>query len=537
MPDRKPRKKMFSVIVSILFMTLLGGCAGGRQTIEYPNSDIQKWEKLAKTSMGHSPSSIEKNISVPNSSVDIKRENAEILGKPLPTQKVSLKMRDADVKSILRALAVSTGVNLLVPDDVKGITSIDFTEVPWDQAFLSLLKSYGLTYVWQGDILRVLTLEDMEQTLKAEDVEKKMESESPLDTVVVPVNYADAKGLKENLEKLLEDKGAKSARGSVLVDTYSNSLIIHATADETKKMLSVIKMVDRPTGQILIRANIVETTKDEARNLGIQWGGVKELVNGNKNLWITPGGSASTTPLTGSGSGSGAITPSFTPTSGGVGVSQQGFGVNFPVPQSTILNNGIGSLGLLYGSLTGNILDAQLQALQTEGKVNIVSSPSITTLDNQKAFTESGTRVPYVTNSFAGASTTPTVNFVDAVLRLEITPHVIDGNSLKMSVVIKKDDVDTSRSVQGNPFILQKQTETTLIAKNGETIVISGLTSENISSTVNGIPWLKDIPVLGWLFKGENKDNTMNQVLIFITPYILPREAPVSTASAPLRGK
>ncbi|MDA8085125.1 MAG: type IV pilus secretin PilQ, partial [Nitrospiraceae bacterium] len=548
MPRREPRTPLPLLFIFVFFIMLASGCAGNRQAAKAPFPGFEKWEKLARTSKGFSPSPVENNAlvesntSIANSTNGTKNGTAGLQLRPLPTQKVSLKMRDADVKSILRALAVSTGVNLLVPDDVKGTTSIDFTEVPWNQAFLSLLKSYGLSYVWQGDILRVLTLEDMEQSLKAEAVQRKLEAESPLTTVVVPINYADAKGLQNNLQKLLQDEGSKSVRGSVLVDNYSNSLIIHATPDDAKKMLSVIKSIDRPTGQILIRANIVETTREEARDLGIQWGGILMTnANGNNKIWVTPGGSAGNVLSSGSSgsgtstSGGGTVTPSFTPTSGATGISQQGYGVNFPVPQSTILNNGIGSLGFLYGSLTGNILDAQLQALQTEGKVNIISSPSITTLDNQKAFTQSGTRVPYVTYTFSGSSTTPTVNFVDAALKLEITPHIINGGNLKMSVVINKDDVDTSREVQGNPFILQKQTETTLIVKNGETVVISGLTSQNLSSNVNGVPFLKDIPFLGWLFKGEHKDNTMNQVLIFITPYILPREAPVAAQAATLK--
>ena len=548
MPRREPRTPLPLLFIFVFFIMLASGCAGNRQAAKAPFPGFEKWEKLARTSKGFSPSPVENNAlvesntSIANSTNGTKNGTAGLQLRPLPTQKVSLKMRDADVKSILRALAVSTGVNLLVPDDVKGTTSIDFTEVPWNQAFLSLLKSYGLSYVWQGDILRVLTLEDMEQSLKAEAVQRKLEAESPLTTVVVPINYADAKGLQNNLQKLLQDEGSKSVRGSVLVDNYSNSLIIHATPDDAKKMLSVIKSIDRPTGQILIRANIVETTREEARDLGIQWGGILMTnANGNNKIWVTPGGSAGNVLSSGSSgsgtstSGGGTVTPSFTPTSGATGISQQGYGVNFPVPQSTILNNGIGSLGFLYGSLTGNILDAQLQALQTEGKVNIISSPSITTLDNQKAFTQSGTRVPYVTYTFSGSSTTPTVNFVDAALKLEITPHIINGGNLKMSVVINKDDVDTSREVQGNPFILQKQTETTLIVKNGETVVISGLTSQNLSSNVNGVPFLKDIPFLGWLFKGEHKDNTMNQVLIFITPYILPREAQVAAQAATLK--
>ncbi len=530
-----------SLLIISIFFTALAGCAGGNRAVKPSFREMEHWEKLAKISRGYSPSPIESNISINNSvSGGVNRQGSAVRIKPLPTQKISLQLHNADVKAILRAMALSRDVNLLVPDDINGTASIDFNEVPWDQAFLSLLKSYGLAYAWQGDVLRVLSLKDMQQDLAAEALKMKLEAASPLATIVVPVHYADAKALGSNLRKLLEAGETKTTktRSSVLVDDYSNSLIIQAAPDEAGEMLSVIRKIDRPAEQVLIRANIVETTLEEARALGIQWGGIMQTnANGNNKVWITPGGSAGTltTGSSGSSSGGGTITPSYTPASGATGISQQGFGVNFPVSPATILSKGVGSLGLLYGSLSGNILDMQLQALQTEGKINIISSPSITTLDNQQAFTESGTRVPYVTYTFSGSSTTPTVNFVNAVLKLEITPHIIGGTNLKMTIDVMKDDVDTSREVQGNPFILSKQTQTTLIVRNGETIVISGLTSQNITSSESGVPVLRDIPVLGWLFKGESRDNQMNQVLIFITPYILPRMTASSAAQPEMK--
>ena len=535
-PDRKRPGLLFppAILVLLLLAALcLAGCASGKMGL--PPAGFTHWKTLAKKSEGNSPPAVERHVSMPRvgnaGAATPATPSPATFVRPLPTQKVSLKMRNADVRSILRAMALSASVNLLVTDNLKATTSIDFRDVPWDQAFTSLLKSYDLSYVWQGDILRVLTLDDMEQALKAESIERKLEAESPLSTVVVPVTYADAKSLGGELQKLLQGQGKKGAsRESVLVNTYSNSLIIHASPDDVRKMLAVIRKVDKPAEQILIRANIVETTQEVARSLGIQWGGVM-MTNGfgNNKIWLTPGGSTGV--LSSTAATAGPVpggTTTYNPTSGAAGIGQQGFGVNFPVPQDLTQQQGVGSLGLLYGSLTGDILDMQLQALQTENKAKIVSTPSITTLDNEKAFIESGTRVPYVTYTFAGSSTTPTVNFVNALLKLEITPHVIDRGYLKMSIDVTKDDVDTSHTVQGNPFILKKQTQTTLMVKNGETIVIAGLTSQSITHSQNGVPLLKDIPLLGWLFKGENRDNSLDQVLIFITPYVLPREAAVS---------
>jgi type IV pilus assembly protein PilQ len=122
-----------------------------------------------------------------------------------------------------------------------------------------------------------------------------------------------------------------------------------------------------------------------------------------------------------------------------------------------------------------------------------------------------------------------TVKFEDVVLRLEITPHVIDGQNLLMKILVKKDEVHPTKNVDGNPFIIKKQTETTFIIRDGETIVISGLTKQSGTDAVSGVPGLKDIPGLGWLFKGEGKNETMEEVLIFITPKILPVLSRVET--------
>ncbi|HIW77724.1 MAG TPA: type II and III secretion system protein, partial [Candidatus Bilophila faecipullorum] len=148
-----------------------------------------------------------------------------------------------------------------------------------------------------------------------------------------------------------------------------------------------------------------------------------------------------------------------------------------------------------------------------------LSSPSITTLDNKMAYTENGEKVPYVSTSNMGDRE---VKFEDAVLRLEMTPNVIDGDNLKLKVLVKKDEVDTSRTVEGNPFIIKKQTETTLIMRNGETVVISGLTKEKGTDINAGVPGLKDIPGGKYVFGHDSKGKTMEEVLIFITPEILP---------------
>jgi len=273
-------------------------------------------------------------------------------------------------------------------------------------------------------------------------------------------------------------------------------------------MIPVIEKLDKSTPQILIKANIVETSKSVARDLGIKWGGYRSGTLGGSDLIVTGGKGVPT---------------------GGIG--SKGFGVDFPAGSAgaAILDAAtgpLGTLGLMFGIIGGNLLELELQALQKDSKINIVSSPSITTLDNQKAFTENGRKVPFVTmqpSTTPGTPPTQTVTFQDAVMRLEITPHVIDGKNLKMKILVSKDELDFSQAANmyGNPIIVKKHTETTLIVKDGETIVISGLTKETTDSGTAGWPWLKDVPVLGWAFKADSRSQDMEEVLIFITPHIL----------------
>jgi type IV pilus assembly protein PilQ len=516
----------------LLSAALLIGCAGQKTAQKDPFFD--KWTTMSDTAAGHSPAPREKSSTMTRELLKATGETGEGLTvipiKELPTQPISLTFRQANIQTILRSLARIVGKNILVKSDIKGEMTIDFREVPWNQAFNSILRTQGLTYTWEGDILRVLTFEDLELDLKRKTQEMGIKWVEPLLTVVVPIDYAKPKDLKENLETFLTRSKEDKPRGSIRVDEHSNSLIISAIKDDLARMMPIIEKIDKPTPQIQIKANIVETSKDTARNLGIQWGGMYGRQVGNNSLYITPGGTTGSTTPPGS-----ALSGGYTPTTGAKGISGQGFGVNFPVA-ATAMTGGAASLGLVFGSIGGNLLDLQLTALQNDRKLNILSSPSITTLDNQKAFTENGQRVPYSTLDTTVNPPIRTVKFEDVVLRLEITPHVIDGQNLLMKILVKKDEVDSLNNVDGNPFIIKKQTETTLIVRDGETIVISGLTKQLGTRSVSGVPGLKDIPVLGWLFKGEDKSDEMEEVLIFITPRILPTLSMVETkdgATAP----
>jgi len=497
-------KNIVMLGLGLFVLIFFFGCAEGLKS-EKKDPSLDKWTTLAENSQGHSPSAEPKKIN--KSALTAKQAPSTLLVGPemkkLPAGRINLTMRQAELKAVLRAMAKSVNLNILVKNELKNEISVDFRGVPWDKAFTGLLRTYGLSYIWEGDIIRVLTIDDVEQDLKRKVQLRDIQWVDPLlEPVVISVDYADPKKLGETIQDFLTKDKEGKPRGSVKVDEHSNSLVISATRDDLTRILPIIEKLDKPTPQILIKANIVETTKGVARDLGIMWGGYNKGSNlsGNNDLIVT-GGSVS--PLVSLG-------------------DQGGLGVNFPSPN--ISSTAAASLGLLFGKADGNFLEVQLQALQNDNKLNILSSPSITTLDNQKAYTENGERVPFVTLSgtTTGSAATQTTTFVDVVLRLEITPHVIDGKNLKMTILVKKDEVDTSRKDSlGDPYIIKKQTETVLIVKDGETIVISGLTKQTKSHSGNGVPWLKDIPILGWAFKSDSKSDSMEEVLIFITPHIL----------------
>jgi type IV pilus assembly protein PilQ len=510
-----------------LFITIQ---ACGTKKAAEKDQFFEEWRVMAEQSKGHSPEAAPEKEDISESllAAEILEQEAQGVSqeapKSFPTMPVTLRMTKSNIVAVLRALARAADQNLAISSSVQGEINIDVKETPWDQVFNGILRTNGLAYTWEGDIIRVMTLTDMEHDLSMDAIKEKRKAQEmtvkrvePLLTSVINIDYGDAKKLQENLKEFLTKDEQGKPRGSVLVDEHTNSIIIQAIRDDIVKMIPLIERLDRPTPQILIKANIVETTKDIARDLGVQWGGLYSTTSGNDNLYLTPGGT------NGSSRPGGPEAGNYDPVSGVSGISGQGLAVNFPVAEDAIISGGgIASMGLLFGKIGSNILELQLSALQAEGKLNILSSPSITTLDNQTAFTENGERVPYVHEDKEGNRL---VSFEDAVLRLEITPHVIEGENLKIRIKINKDEVDTSRTVEGNPLIIKKQTETSLIAHNGETIVISGLSRQRSAGGESGVPGLKDVPVLGHLFKGRSNSERMEEVIIFITPEILSRRS------------
>ncbi len=519
--NRKPTA-LLGLLAALLAVFALG-CSSKKQPEPSSVEDAaDTWKAMEKQSQGHSPRG-HFSLAEPPLVIDKPDPDPGRKAPPpsLPTTRISLRMHNADIMAVLQALSRAAGRSIVLSSGVSGTVNVNIVERPWDEVFTGILASANLTHGFDGETIRVMSQADLtanielEQARKTASIQRTMNyKEEPLTTSVAKVRFADAKLIKPTLEKTLaKDKDGKPV-GNVEVDELTNSLIIQSVAGDIQKVTRLLTKLDAPRAQIKLKAHIVETTKETARDLGVLWGGnYSGRVRSGNSLGFT-GGSALTSTTTTGGSTS-------TTSTAVLGTGTQGpLGVNLPA--SAVISGGTGmALDMTFGKVGGNILEAQLQALATEDKLNIISSPSISTMDNQKAYTEAGERVPYQSVTGTGTDATYTVNFQDAVLRLEITPHIIDEEFIKLTILVQKDEVDTSRAVSGNPYIVKKKTETTLIARNGETVVISGLSKLRKQLNEAGIPGVMDVPGLGWIAKSQAKNDLKDEFMIFITPTVL----------------
>jgi type IV pilus assembly protein PilQ len=476
-------------------LLLVCGCSQYKQA-EATDPFMDKWKAKAQESKSYPPTASQDLTKDPVAKpAGIKPEPEK--ERPLPTKRISMSMSNVDVSVLLRALARAADVNIILNNKVTGRANINISQAPWDQVFLGILRTHNLTYAWQGDIVRIMTAEDLEEELRKEVRRRELLIAEPTVSRIVPVKFAAADKLQENMKNFLSvDKTGKPV-GSILVDQHTNALIINAVPRDLNTILSVLEKLDRPTPQVHIEAFIVEATKDVARDLGIQWGGAYQLSGGDKRGFVT-------------GRDNNGLS--------------QGIGTPVTPGLGNVVNNALDaaaatSFGFLYQNVGKALLSVQLTALQDEGKINILSTPSITTLDNQMALIESGKDVPYQSVSDGEVN----IQYKKAVLSLKVTPHVIDNQTLKLAVVVKKDEVDFSQAarVLGNPTIITKNAETNVIQADGQTLVIGGLNKDTSTESRSGTPSLMDVPGLGWLFKTDGQSSQKEALLIFITPTIL----------------
>jgi type IV pilus assembly protein PilQ len=417
-------------------------------------------------------------------------------------KKISLDFKDADIQNVLRLIAEVSQKNIVLSEAVKGKVTIRLLNVPWDMALDVILKTYALDKEELGpNILRIAPYtqlkKEREEALKAEEALERVEA---LQTRVVPVNYAKA----GDLENLLAKLKSKRPDATILVDSRTNALIIKDLAQNIQDMTNLISQLDTQTPQVLIEAKIVELDVDFERELGIQWGTLYRAG-----------------PATGNPTG---LNFPHTASVGGVVDNISGEVVNGianPVVNlpAAVDDTAGGALGFSLASITNSFqLDAQLSALEKRNHARILSSPRVATLNNQEAKINQGQEVPYQTTSDEGTKT----EFKDAKLQLSVTPQITFDRSIIMAIIVTNDTPIRDPTVG---FIIgTKEAKTSVLVKDGDTAVIGGIYTNNDAETVGGVPYLMDIPVAGYFFKKKGESQKRTELIIFITPRIIPTQ-------------
>jgi type IV pilus assembly protein PilQ len=395
---------------------------------------------------------------------------------------ISLNLKDADIKDVLRTFAQLTGLNIAIDPGVSGSVTVDFVDVPWDQALDIILRQNGLSYVLEGNVMRIGTL----QRLAAEAVATRALQEEerlnvPLTTVSFKLSYARASEVMGLLSQIA------SPRGRIIVDGRTNQLIITEIPTYLQTMRNLIESVDVPTRQVLIEARIVETSKTFSQQYGIIWG-----FQGSLDPAL--------------GTGTGLVFPNRVDFVGG----PFSFGSGAPNVLSFHLGDVLGAFNL----------DVALTAAESEGYVRIVSAPRVVTQDNTAAQIQSGLQIPFQTR----INFTTTIQYVDATLNLSVIPQITEAGTVIMDISVQKNEPATGLAIEGaaGTPIQTRTARTRLMVRDGGTSVIGGIYQASDNRSETRLPFLHQIPVLGNLFKTHNiGPNRYDELLIFITPRIL----------------
>jgi type IV pilus assembly protein PilQ len=411
----------------------------------------------------------------------------------LGKENVNFDFQDQDIVPILRLFADISGCNIFIHPEVKGKATMKFRDVPWNQAFDTLLKTFNLGQSVEGNILRIAPLSvfarESDEKVKAQQALEKAE---PLETKMFPVSYAKV----SVVDAAIKNAKILSPRGSVSVDERTSSMLVKDISSVFPEIDNLLVTLDRPTPQVLIEARIVEVNTATTRDLGIQWG---LTLKGSNTL--SQFGGLSGVPNTQAGQFSGG-----------------NYLVDFPSKSVSPLSGSGFAFGIINPART-MALDLQLSAIETAGNGKVISNPKILTIDNGKAKILQGKSIPVRKLTSEGTVST---EFKDVTLELNVVPHITPDKSISMVVDIKKEELDpTVPSVEGVPGTDKKEANTNVIIKDGETVVIGGMYKITTNDSVSGVPGLMKVPLLGWLFKSDSVTSNTSELLIFITPRIV----------------
>lgn len=376
---------------------------------------------------------------------------------------VSMDLENADIVTVLRAMAQYSKRNLIVGVDVKGSVSMSLHNVSWSRAFEELVRAAGLGYAVESGIIRVGTAAKM-----VEEVKNRAQSQD-LVTQVYRIEYAIASELTTSLGKLL------SERGSVLIDARSNSLVITDVSYKQDEVQQLIRILDTPTPQVEITARIVDIDMDASKDLGIDWS-VKNVANYNYNAQMKE--------------------------------------IKVPQLLSTADRPSV-TLGTIRSFAQ---LDATISALETSRKANTISNPRITAVNNKEAKIVGGKKIPLTLRDQSGNAMTQlyTIGMI-----LTATPHINSANNITLEVKTEISDIDATSTALGGIVILTNEATTQIVLNDGETAVIGGLVQTKAGKSLKGIPFLMNIPFLGALFRTTTTSSAKREILIFLTPHLI----------------
>ena len=426
------------------------------------------------------------------------RSPASPQGAAYSGERISLELKNADLKDFFRLIGDISGLNIVLDPDVEGALTLFLKEVPWDQALDVVLKNQGMGRHLSGNVLRIAKL----STLEAEQQQQQRLAQARVAAAEVQTrirrpSYAKAAELSPILKKAL------SPRGDIIVDERTNALVISDIPPRLKAVETLLRQLDRKVRQVEIEARVVAASRSFLQDIGIQWGALYgRQSRPQQQEGSSPGPAFSRFPLLDAAA------------AGGEAASVEGR------PRLSLdLKTGAPAspLTLAAGLAADFVLDALITAAERKGDAKLLSKPKILTQNNVQGVVKQGVQIPIQTT----VNNTVSARFIDFVLRLTVTPQIIRQDAILLSVDIENSTPDFSRQVQGIPTVNTHQTTTTIQVENGGTVVIGGILIDSRQQSRSQVPGLGDIPVVGVLFRNRSLVQETRELVFFLSPRIL----------------
>ena len=430
-------------------------------------------------------------------------------------QRLTLNFQDIETRAVLQLLAETSNRNIVVSDTVQGNVTLRLRNVPWDQALDIVMTTKGLDMRQNGNVIIVAPAEEIAARETA-DLEAKaaINELEPLYSEFLQVNYAKASDLADLISSGEGQNSMLSDRGSVAIDDRTNTLLVQDTVTRLQDIRRLVRTLDIPIRQVLIESRIVVVSDDFSRDLGVRFGATGYKANSSDGATVVSGTGVGTDTMIGSilnnlaDPANGTIFPIQLPD------LNNRYNVNVPISSPA----GRFSIAVLE---TEYLVDLELTALESEGRSEIVSTPRVITANQKEARIEQGVEIPYQESASSGATTT---QFKKAVLSLTVTPQITPDDNIIMDLRVSKDNVgELVASATGGfvPSIDTRAVETQVLVNDGQTVVLGGIYETVRRDTVNKVPFLGDIPGVGFLFRSTQKVSNKAELLIFVTPRIL----------------